>query len=222
MKKAFPNWYQVRIFTRPDPKDQTFNWSLGIYGDIIKRFTAEFPNVRFWFTKYYCALATDAEYSEGLPPDYLDEKFNVRSVRFRVRLLNKKQLSFLSLLLKQYEGTYWNGGIKKYDHYSDLCGERFCEWSPFKARKVSERKRRGDIVQKALEYNCRLILDCLVQLKFESAETGWFIEKNTNPNNTAFGNISRSMTHLYVNPWADSKGGHLPIYGIDWSAIYYI
>jgi hypothetical protein len=52
MKNKYPSWYQVRIFARPDDKDTAFNWSLRIYGDIIKKFVNEFPKVRFWFTKY--------------------------------------------------------------------------------------------------------------------------------------------------------------------------
>lgn len=213
MKKTLQDWYQVRIFT--NGKDTDYFWSVDIIGNIVKKFTETYPKVRFWFTKYYCSLSIDGVDSEGLPTEFLDVKSDsvcTRSLRFRFKPTHKQQIAFLKELLVNKKESYWHKGIIKYDHFDDLCGPRFS-----KSKKTVSRKKRGDIVQRMLEYNCRLILDCLYE------ENGkWDMETSDNPNNIGFGNISRSITHLIVNPWVNSFGKSLPIYGIDWSAIYWI
>ena len=213
MKKT---WYQVRIFVKAE--DSTFVstghwWSISVIGDIIKRFVDEYPKTRFWFTKYYCPLSVDDECSKGLPDDFFDTREDAiwtRSLRFRFQATDEKQVNFLKKLMRN-QTKYWYEGVRPYNHLDDLCGPRFTN-----SDKIKDRRRRGDIVQKALEYNCRLILDCLRNVN----DLYWELEESDNPNNTAFGNISRSMTHLYVNPWISSSGESLPIYGIKWSAIY--
>lgn len=217
MKKISQDWYQVRIFTKNlrKSKDTEYFWSVDIIGDIVKKFTETYPKVRFWFTKYYCPLSADGVDSEGLPTEFLDVKSDCiwsRSLRFRFKPTDKKQISFLKNLLDDKKESYWYKKIVEYNHMDDLCGQRFSG-----SKKIKDRKRRGDIVQHMLEYNSRLILDCIYLQDNE-----WKIETSDDPNNRAFGNISRSITHLIVNPWVNSVGQSLPIYGVDWSAIYWI
>ena len=208
-------WYQVRIFVKTDDSHQNFEWSLNVIGDIVKEFVEEYPKVQFWFTKYFCPLTIDGVDSERIPTKYLYEKNWTKSLRFRFKPTHKKHIKRLKELLKQHEAHYWSTGIKSYNHMDDLGGNRFIHTGYLRPVSKAERKRRGNLVQRALEYNCRLILDCL-----SHHENKWVLEENENENNVSFGNISRSMTHLYVNPWVTSKGSALPIYGIDWSAIF--
>jgi hypothetical protein len=217
MKKSTKKtWYQARIFVRPNLHHLTssttdYSWSFQVYGNIIKRFLEKYPKVPFWFTKYACPLTMDSDGSDNLPKEYQYKENWTNSVRFRFLVSDKKQIAFLENLLEEYTGVYWVSQIEKYDHFYDLCGYRFV---PEKTNK-KERNHRGNIVQKSLEWNCRLLLDCLY---FKDGV--WYMERNFNPNNTAFGNISRSMVHLFVNPWATTEGSFLPIYGINWDAIY--
>ena len=209
-------WYQVRIFfpaQSENDTESTHNWSIEVLGNVVKQYLRKYPDTDFWFTKYHCTLEMDGYQSEGLPDNYINKssKFT-RSIRFRFKPKNKRRIKYLENLLKQSD-VYWYSGIHSYDHYGDLCDSRFSK--PLDTKK--ERLRRGNLVQKLLEYNSRLILDCVY---FNEEYHCFQLEKNINPNNTAFGNISRSLTHLIVNPWINSHSTALPIYGIDWSPIY--
>lgn len=206
-----PGWKQIRLFSNEvEYSSYTHFWSLNILGNVIRPMVMEYPRMKFWFTNYYCDLNTDGDNADGLPEEFIDGNTKLtKSVRFRFLPTNREQIAFLKNLIKEREDFHWYCGVEDYDHYNDLCGPRFVE-----STKKSERLKRGNLVQKLLECNCRLILMSLI-----NGTLGWRLETNSNSNNKAFGNISRSITHLLINPWKDSNAMSLPIYRIDWSAI---